>query len=112
MICKLFYCETKHGNYCCTKCEFKDSCKNACLNKPKMCGSFLKPVNDVGFMKYVISEIERATIGINKCCELISRNALAVNKDFEAALESLQEVSVRVAEMNFELKRYLGVARK
>lgn len=112
MICKLFYCETKHGNYCCAKCEFKDSCKNACLNKPKMCGSFIKPVNDVGFMKYLISENEKTSAKIAECCDLVSQNSLSVNADFFKALESLQEVSVRVAEMNFELKRYLGVVRK
>lgn len=111
MICRLVHCETKHGNFCCAKCEFKGSCKNACLNKPKECGYFVKPVNDFNFMKHLVAENKKAAAGINECCELLNQSSIAVNQNFDVALESLQEISVKLIEMNYELKRYLGAVK-
>lgn len=37
-MCKLFNCDRKHGNYCCTDCERRRKCKNPCLNHPSRCG--------------------------------------------------------------------------
>ena len=38
MMCKLFNCDQRHGNFCCAKCKDKKNCKNPCLNDPDKCG--------------------------------------------------------------------------
>lgn len=36
--CKIFNCDRKHGNICCTDCVNLASCKNPCFNNPDICG--------------------------------------------------------------------------
>jgi len=36
--CKIFNCDRRHGNICCTDCINLSSCKNPCLNRPEICG--------------------------------------------------------------------------
>ena len=38
MNCKLFNCDKKHGNQCCSYCKDKEKCRNPCQNTPTKCG--------------------------------------------------------------------------
>ncbi len=37
-ICSRFSCDKYKRNYCCTDCNKKYNCPNACKNDPKKCG--------------------------------------------------------------------------
>lgn len=38
LMCKLYNCDHRHGNYCCFNCQNICNCKNPCLNSPLKCG--------------------------------------------------------------------------
>lgn len=38
MMCQIFNCDERHGNFCCAKCRDRKKCKNPCKNDPKKCG--------------------------------------------------------------------------
>lgn len=101
------YCKVKHGKFCCEKCEFKSSCKNACQNTTKKCGKYAKVVNDFSFMKYLIDENRKDSKRIKKCCEEIEKNSLVTNIEYHAAMDELLEISTKLIERNVELKKYL-----
>lgn len=108
MICDIAnYCKVRHGKFCCEKCEFKSSCKNACLNTCKKCGKAIKPVNDTSFMKYLIDESKEDSKKIIECCEELKKNSMVVNADFYMAFDALEEISTKLIERNVELKKYL-----
>lgn len=35
--CRIFYCNQRKGNYCCTYCLLSEECDDVCLNHPDKC---------------------------------------------------------------------------
>lgn len=42
VMCRIFNCDMRHGNYCCRQCKQRKICKNPCRNHPSRCKSSIK----------------------------------------------------------------------